>query len=292
MIDYDMPLFRPPSEARNLILQVTLGCSFNRCSFCSMYRSKAFRVRSLEDVRSDIQAAFRFDPGVRRVFLADGDALTLPTEHLLSIAGMLHEAFPRLQRISSYAWPLNIHRKTDAELLSLRKAGISLLYVGFESGDDALLKIIRKGASRSIHAEAVRRARGAGMKISATVVLGLGGRGRWEEHIRGTAALVNEAPPNYLSTLQLGLAEEIREEFLSRFPEGFEPQDDEAMLLEQKELLKAIDPPRPVIFRSNHASNALALAGNLPRDRERLIAEIDAVQEGERPVRPRWMRGY
>ncbi|MCB9830892.1 MAG: radical SAM protein [Planctomycetes bacterium] len=292
MFLYDMPLYRPPSEADSLILQVTLGCSFNRCSFCSMYRSKEFQVRPLDEVFAEIDFAARVDPGVRRVFLADGDAFVLETDRLLAIAERLRASFPELQRISAYAWPLNILRKSDAELERLRAAGLSLLYVGIESGSADLLRRITKGANPAMHARAIERARAAGIKISATVILGLGGRNHWREHVEGTASLVNEAPPNYLSTLQIGLAPEIADEFRRKFKDDYRPQDDLGMLREQRELIAAIAPPRPVVFRSNHASNALVLKGVLPRDRQALLRRLDAAIEGDLHLVPRWLRGY
>ena len=292
MLDYDMPLYRPPSEAENLILQVTLGCSFNKCSFCSMYRTKDYELRSIDDLKKDIERAARLDPQARRVFLADGDALGAPTEHLLRVTELLHKSFPELQRITSYAWPLNVLNKSPEELIELRAAGIKLLYVGIETGDDELLRIIRKGANAKMHGETIEKSRAAGMKVSATVILGLGGKKYWQQHVKGTAELINDSPPNYLSTLQLGLAPNIENEFTERFKGQYVPQDDDGMLLEQRELLSLMAPTRPVIFRSNHASNALALAGNLPKDSKRLINEVDDVRLGLLPKRPKWMRGY
>ncbi len=292
MLRYDMPLYRPPSEAESLIIQATLGCSFNRCSFCSMYRTKDFVVRPLEAIFAEIDLAARLEPETRRVFLADGDAFVLDTPRLLAIARRLRERLPELQRISAYAWPLNILKKSDAELEELKKAGLSLVYVGLETGSADLLRRITKGANPRLHAEAVTRARGAGIKVSATVILGLGGRTRWREHVEGTAALINEAPPNYLSTLQLGIDPSIEDEFLRKFRADFLRQDDVGMLREQRELVAAIDPPRPVVFRSNHASNALVLKGVLARDRAALLRRIDAALEGDVGLVPDWLRGY
>ncbi|MFT7619401.1 MAG: hypothetical protein ACI97A_003052 [Planctomycetota bacterium] len=292
MLEYDFPLYRPPSEAENLIFQVTLGCSFNRCSFCSMYRDKAYELRPLHELAAEIKLAAQIDPGARKVFLADGDALGAPTSHLLEIAKLLRDNFKDLQRITSYAWPLNVLNKSPEELKELRDAGLKLIYVGLESGDDELLRRIRKGANGKMHAETIDKARAAGMKVSATVILGLGGKKFWQQHVEGTAQLINSAPPNFLSTLQLGLASNVEAEFIGRFKGEFVAQDDDGMLLEQREILDRLNPSRPVIFRSNHASNALALAGNLPKDRERLVREVDEVRAGLAPRRPKWMRGY
>lgn len=292
LLAYDMPLWRPPSEGRNLIIQATIGCSFNRCSFCSMYRSKQFRARSLDEVFADIDRAAKIWPEATRVFIADGDALVLPVEQLHRILDRLAESFPALTRVSSYALPANLIRKSVEELESLAARKLSLIYYGIESGSHDILKRITKGASPRAMIDGLTKAKEAGLKVSATVILGLGGRARWREHIEATADLVNRVAPNYLSTLQLGLEPVVRAEFFRKFGEPFEFQDDAAILEEQEHLIARLDPPSPVIFRSNHASNALPLAGTLPKDRERLLAAIAAARAGEIPLRPDWARGY
>jgi len=289
---YDMPLYRPPSEGRNLVLQVTLGCSHNRCTFCSMYVTKEYRARPLPEVFSDIAQLANAYPDGDRVFLADGDALVRDTDDLLKILAELKRKFPRLTRVSSYAMPSNLTRKSAQELQELREAGLSLLYFGMESGHDPLLRIIRKGATADMMATALHKAHDANMKVSATIILGLGGQDGWEDHIRDTAALINRAPVTFVSTLQLGLDPAIKDRFLSRFNDSFNMQDDLGMLQEQQTFLAAAKPQKPVIFRSNHASNALPLAGNLPRDNTRLIEELVAAQQGEVPLIPQWARGY
>lgn len=292
ILDYDMPLWRPPSEARNVIIQATLGCSYNRCSFCSMYRGKRFQARPLDEVFADIERAARAWPQAMRVFLADGDALVLPTEHLQRILERLMERFPELTRVSSYALPANLIRKSADDLRALVARKLTLVYYGIESGSHDILKRITKGASPRAMSEGLAKAREAGLKVSATVILGLGGRGRWREHIDATAALVNRVAPAYLSTLQLGLDPSMRAEFFRKFGEAFEFQDDAGILEEQAHLVARLDPPSPLIFRSNHASNALPLAGTLPKDRPRLLAEIAAAQAGTLALRPAWTRGY
>ena len=292
MLTYDMPLWRPPSEGRNLIIQVTIGCSFNRCTFCSMYRSKSFHARPFEDVLADILDAARSDPDSHRVFLADGDALVLPTSQLHRILEALAAHFPNLARVSCYALPANLLRKSTEELASLKAAKLSLIYYGIESGSADILRRISKGASPGMMVEGLAKAKEAGLKVSTTVILGLAGRNRWRQHIDETVALINRAAPTYLSTLQLGLDETVEDLFHERFGEPFERQDDDGMLAEQERLVGAIDPPSPIIFRSNHASNSLPLAGTLSRDRERLLAELSAARAGEVPLRPAFMRGY
>ncbi len=292
LIDYHLPLWRPPSEANSLILQVTLGCSFNRCSFCSMYRTKDFTVRPLASVQADLATLARISPETRRVFLADGDALAAPTAALLTILTDLHQAFPRLERVSSYALPANLTKKPVEELQQLRKAGLHLLYYGIETGSATLLKRITKGATPESMISGLLKAQQAGMSLSATVILGLGGQTYWQEHIDATAELVNRVGPDYLSTLQLMLDPTIEEEFHRKFGEPFQSQEDPALLAEQARLIERLNPPRPLIFRSNHASNALALAGELPKDRERLLARLHLAVAGGVRLRPEWLRGY
>ena len=292
MLAYDMPLWRPPSEGRNLIIQATIGCSFNRCTFCSMYRTKSFHARPIEDVRADIAKAAEAYPDAHRVFLADGDALVLPSNQLLEILSALASHFPSLARVSCYALPANVLRKTTEELSALKAAKLSLIYYGIESGSADILRRISKGASPSMMIEGLAKAKEAGLKVSTTVILGLAGRNHWRQHIDETAALVNRVAPTYLSTLQLGLERSIEKLFRGCFGDSFEDQDDNGMLAEQERLIHAIDPDSPIIFRSNHASNALPLAGTLPRDRERLLAELTDARAGTIPLRPAYLRGY
>lgn len=294
ILHYDEPLYRPPSEGRNLIIQATIGCSFNRCTFCSMYKTKTFRARPLADVFADIERAARAWPDADRIFLADGDALTLPVDQFAAILDKLAAAFPALARVSCYATPLNLTHKPVADLRRLREKKLSLVYLGIESGAATILNRIRKGATPSSLVAALTAAREAGIAVSATVVLGLGGRHLAREHIAGTAEVINEAPPDYLSTLQLRLDRDSVAEFVARFERDgtlFEAEDDEGVLAEQEQLLRSLDPPRPVVFRSNHASNCLPLAGTLPQDRDRLLATIAQAQRGRPILRPEFIRG-
>jgi coproporphyrinogen III oxidase-like Fe-S oxidoreductase len=254
-----------------------------------MYRGKRYLARPLVDVFADIRKAAR--PGVRRVFLADGDALALPADHLLAILRELAAVLPDLSRVSCYATPGNLRQKSIEELALLREYKLNLLYVGIESGADLILKKITKGATQRSLSDALHKAQAGGMKVSATVILGLGGRKYSDEHIAGTIELLNSAPVTYLSTLQLYLDESIKEEFLHKQGEPFEMPDDRAILQEQVRLISGLNPPQPVIFRSNHASNALALAGNLPRDRDSLLEQLSEAMAGYRLLRPNYMRG-
>jgi len=290
-LGYDQPLWRPPSEGGNLIIQATYGCSFNQCSFCTMYRSKPYRARPIDEVMHEFEAAARDWPDASRIFLADGDALSLPVEHLLELLEKLAQRFPRLARVSCYATPANILRKHADEMAALRQYKLSLLYLGIESGSDRILRKVNKGATQRGLKEALYKSHEAGMKVSGTVILGLGGTNLAQEHIEGTLELLNNAPIKQLSTLQLYLNEDIEAEFHQRYGATFTMPDDFAILGELQQLISGLNPPHPVLFRSNHASNALALAGNLPRDRERLLADIEQALNGTKALRPAYMRG-
>ena len=294
ILRYDQPLYRPPSEGRTLIIQATIGCSFNHCTFCSMYKAKTFRPRPLADVFADVDVAARRWPDASRVFLADGDALVLPTDDLAAILDRLAAALPRLERVSLYATPITLNRKSVAELSRLRERGLSLAYVGLESGAAAILNRIRKGASPTTIVEALERAHAASIAISATVILGLGGRQLWQDHIDGTIEVINRVPLAYLSTLQLRLEDEVVDDFIARFQRdgvSFAWQDDAGILAEQERLIAGVDPVLPVVFRSNHASNCLPLAGTLPDDRAKLLALIALARHGAPMLRPEFLRG-
>lgn len=289
---YSYPLYRPPAEAENIIIQATLGCSHNRCRFCSMYKSKRYRIRPIEELKKEIELLSHNYPDANKVFLADGDALSLPTEHLAELLRLLKTSFPRLSRISLYATAQNILAKSVDELKELRAGGLSLAYFGIDSGNNELLSKIDKGVNAAQMIEALHRAHEANIKISATVILGIGGNKYTREHIHNTAELINAAPITYLSTLQLGLEEGAKERFIKAF-ETFIPLNDLQILQEQRSLLSLINPVQKIIFRSNHASNALHLSGTLPKDSAKLITQIDdALRVGQGAMVPRWMRGF
>jgi len=292
MINYHMPLYRPPSEANNIIIQATYGCSFNACTFCSMYKSKKYTRRALSEVCTEIATIAKSYPDANRVFLADGDALELPTEHLIKLLEYLKKSFVKLRRVSSYASPSNLQKKSLDELKLLREKGLKLVYYGIETGDKKLLKHVVKGSTPSKMIEGLNKASDAGIKISATVILGLAGKNDWQSHIDETAKLVNQTKINYLSTLQLGLQGDEEEAFLKKFHGEFILQDDIGMLKEQIRLIEQIEVDKPIIFRSNHASNALALAGNLPKDKNRLIEELELACDDESIMKPSWLRGF
>jgi radical SAM superfamily enzyme YgiQ (UPF0313 family) len=286
---YEGTLYRPPSEARSYILQATIGCSHNLCTYCDMYREKVFRARGLNDVLEDLTLAGRLYPETSRVFVADGDALVLPTVRWLEILRAARAAFPSLRRVSSYATAQNLLDKTHEELTQLRLAGLSLLYVGPESGDAETLRRIVKGATPEDHVEAARKAHRAGMKLSVIVLLGAGGVDRSQEHAKGSARLVTDMDPEYLSALTLTI---IPGTPLHRMTaKGRFALPPVTGLL--GELRTIVDQSRPTraIFRTNHASNYLPLEGRLPRDRERILRVIDAALAGRLPLRPEYWRG-
>jgi radical SAM superfamily enzyme YgiQ (UPF0313 family) len=278
VIFYNEPLFRPPSEAESLIIQATIGCSYNKCTFCSMYKSKKYIKKNYSQISSEIESLSSYSD-VRRVFIADGDALDLSTALLLQIFKKLQDTFPKLRRISMYSNTGNILNKTNNELESLSRAGLSLLYLGFESGSDIILEKINKGISKEEHILAANRAENCGLDISATLITGLGGRDLWKEHIEQSADLVNKTRPKHLSTLTLMINPENREILIAPFNTGFITQDHMGILEEEKLLISLINTPKRIIFRSNHASNILALRGTLPRDKEKLIKEIEQVMK-------------
>ena len=287
---YEGALFRPPSEADSYILQATVGCSWNRCTFCAMYRDREFRARGLDETLEDIRLAGRtFGEQVEKVFVADGDALVLGMDSWEPILRECQRAFPRLRRVSAYATALNLLEKTPADLARLRELGLALLYIGPESGDDATLKSLAKGVGFAEQAEAARRAHAAGMRLSAMFLLGVGGVARSEEHARASARLATAMDPRFLSLLTLTVIPGTPLATAER--RGRFELPGIAGLLREARIF--VDEARPsgAIFRANHASNYLPLAGRLPRDRERLLAVIDAALTGRIPLRPEWMRG-
>ncbi|WP_339780451.1 radical SAM protein [uncultured Marinobacter sp.] len=292
-IDYVEPVFRPPSEAKSLILPVTNGCSWNKCTFCEMYTQpqKKFRARKPEDVRQDIENAAKSLSGVKRVFLADGDAMVLPTRRLLEILGELNAAFPDLQRVSSYCLPRNLAKKTVEELAQLREAGLKILYVGMESGDDEVLRRINKGETWESTRSALLKIREAGLTSSVMVLNGLGGETLSRQHAINTATLCNETQPDYLSTLVVSFPQG-EERFREGFGEDFVPLSQQGLFEEIRTFLEHLNLERTV-FRSDHASNYLVLKGNLGRDKQKLLDQVNLAitSPGAVPLRPEWQRG-
>lgn len=287
---YDEPLFRPPSEAESFLLQATLGCSWNACTYCAMYRGKRYRERPLAEVLADIaEGGARHAETVRHVFVADGDPLGLPLEQWEPILRALAAAFPRLRRVSTYATARNLLEKTPEQLRRLRELGLALLYIGPESGDDATLKRIAKGATAAEHLEAARRARAAGLEQSLIFLLGAGGRERSEAHARASGRLATAMDPRFLSALTLTVVPGTPIATLAGQGRFELPSVPELLT----ELRWFVEEARPTgaIFRANHASNHLPIGGRLPRDQVAILAAIDAARAGRLPLRPEWARG-
>lgn len=292
MLDYDYPLYRPPSEARSLIFQVTLGCSFNKCSYCDMYRTKEYQERPWEEIRMEIDMASKHMPDTPRIFLADGDALNLSTDRLLQILGYLKEKFPSVERISCYAMPKNILEKSDEDLERLHKAGLGMFYIGIETGSDLILKKITKGATSKTIKMACQKAKDAGYTISCMVILGIGGKTHSSEHIRETASILSATSPHYVGALTLHLDGSIRDEFLAKFREPFVPIDDADALDELEALVSGIVPSAPIVFRANHGSNAYPIGGTFPQDREEMLKKIAHLRQHPEMCRPAGFRGF
>lgn len=290
MPHYHEPVYRPPSEAASLIFQVTEGCSHNDCLFCYMYRGKRFRVKPWENVKREIDEAAVLVPHVRRVFLADGDAFVLPAHSLERVLEHLYGSFPDLQRVTAYATPVNLLKKSVTEMKILAEKGLKILYYGVETGDPELLAKIHKGATPEEMVEGCRRATEAGIKLSITVILGIGGKKLSMRHARNTAKVLNQIQPRYLSALTLMLGP-CESDYKASMGDDFEFTSPLEDVDELRELVANLETDK-CIFRSNHASNYLALAGTLLGDKERLLGEIDAaLRNPDVCLRDEWMRG-
>ena len=286
---YEGMIYRPPSEAYSYLLQVTVGCSHNRCRFCSMYKDKNFHIRQMDEIFEDIELARKYYPHVRKIFLCDGDALCLSTDKLLAILGKISETFPECERVGVYGSARDVNRKTDEELRQLKAAGMDIVYLGAESGSEKVLKAICKGATREELISAVRRIENNGIMASVTFISGLGGRELWEEHAAETGKMLSEMQPTYASllTLMLEPGAPMREDVLSGRFELLTPEEvmGEALLL-----MENTNVEKKCIFRSNHASNYLALAGDLPRDKEAMMAQIRRAMDDAGMLRSEFSR--
>ena len=292
MLNYDAPLYRPPSEAKSLIFQVTLGCSFNECSFCDMYRSKDYSERSWEEVKGEIDMMSKMLPDTTKIFLADGDALNLDTEYMIQIVKYVYEKFPNLERVSCYAMPMNLLKKTPEELDSMKKAGLDMLYLGIETGSDILLKKVTKGATAKTIIKSCNKAKDAGFTLSCMVILGIGGSKYSSENARETAKVISEVKPDYVGALTLYLENGIKDEFLTKFNEEFIRISDSEAIDELEELVSGIDVNDKVVFRANHGSNAYNVAGTFPEDKQAMLDKITWMKEHPEVVRPQGLRGF
>lgn len=292
-IRYVEPVYRPPSEAESLILPVTDGCSWNRCTFCEMYTApqKAFRARDEAEVIESIRRARdMFGSDVRRVFLADGDATVLPTRRLLAILEAIRTHLPAVRRIASYCLPRNLRKKSAAEVRALAEAGLSMAYVGAESGDDLVLEKVHKGETFDTTREALDKLGAAGITRSVMILNGLGGPELSRRHAENSALLANATQPEYLATLVVSFP--LGEgRFRADFPE-WEPLSQRQLFEEMEIFLDRLD-LRRTVFRSDHASNWLVLKGTLGADKPRLLAQVrEAIAHPESaPLRPAWLRG-
>ena len=275
---YEGIVYRPPSEARSLIVQVTIGCAHNTCTFCNMYKAKDFRVRSMEEIMEDLREAHNsYGAYVQKVFLADGDALVLQTEKLLEILKAVRELFPNCTRVASYGTAQDILRKSEEELKSLQKAGLGIVYVGAESGGDESLASICKGVTAEELKAAGQKLKRCGIQTSVTLISGLGGRSKVEEHARSCAELISAMNPEYASFLTLRLYEgtPMYDDVVTG---RFERITADEIVDEMKIFLEHVDSPGTV-FRTNHASNYVVLAGNLNEDIPSMLAQLDEAKK-------------
>lgn len=292
-IRYIEPVFRPPSEAESLILPVTDGCSWNHCSFCEMYTApqKKFRARDEAEVQDSIRrCGERHGAEIRRIFLADGDALVLPTRRLLNVLSAIREHLPGVRRVSSYCLPRNLRKKSVAELKELADAGLKIAYVGAESGDDEVLARVNKGETCASTVDALLKLGEAGITRSVMILNGLGGRALWRQHAENSARLANATQPEYLATLVVSFPNG-EERLRAGFP-GWEPLSQHELFVEMECFLSGLELERTV-FRSDHASNWLILKGTLGVDKPRLLAQVQSAIAAPQSVklRPAWARG-
>ncbi|MFB0920681.1 MAG: radical SAM protein [Oscillospiraceae bacterium] len=291
MIQYEGSVYRPPSEAYSLIIQVTVGCSHNSCTFCPMYWDKKFRMRSFEEAYRDLQEARREHLSVERIFFADGDALCLATDKLLPLLGAVKALFPECTRVGIYGRADNILRKTDEELIALRDAGLGIIYLGAESGSAEVLRRVNKGETPENMIKAVHRAETAGIPVSVTFISGLGGRELMEEHAVETGKMIGEMSASYvgLMTLMIAPGSSISEDIQTG---KFEPLTTQDVMRELELILTNANCAKDCVIRSNHASNRLVLKGTLPEDRDRLLEQVHRAMKDEKMLRPDRYRGF
>lgn len=291
-LNYDYPLYRPPSESNSLIFQVTLGCSFNKCSFCNMYRTKDYYERPLDEIKKEIEMMSKFYPDSKRVFLADGDALNVSTENLSEIIIEIRNRFKKLERISCYSMPKNLLQKSEDELNSLKEVGLDMVYLGIESGNDQILKKITKGATSHMIIESCIKAKKTGFILSCMIILGLGGKKYSKEHAIDTSKVINSIEPDYIGALTLYMEKNIEKEFYSKFGEPFIPLEDQEILDELYDLISHIEVKNNVIFRANHASNVYSIGGTLPADKKNILEKILQLKEHPEVLKPKVLRRF
>ncbi len=273
---YEGSIWRPPSEARSLILQATIGCSNNQCTFCDSYKNKTFRIKSLDQLKADIYLVKPSYKNVNRIFLADGDALVIKTNQLLDTLDFLYEVFPRLERVGVYASPQNLLQKSVDELIQLKEHGLGIIYLGVETGLNLLLEKVRKGVTREQMITAGSRAVQSGIPLSVTIIIGLGGPDHSEQHAKETASILNKINPDYTGALTLMLVEgtELHKEYKKGAFTLLTPRE---TLQEMYWLIESLN--CKTVFRSNHASNYLPIGGDLPEDKDNLLNQIRRAQK-------------
>jgi len=272
---YEGSVYRPPSEAYSLILQATIGCSHNRCTFCGTYREKQFRIKKLDDIAADIEKVKGYYKGTKRIFLADGNALIIKTPQLLKILKLLSENFPRLERVGIYGSPSDILRKSVDELKQLKEAGLGIIYIGLESGNDEVLKKVCKGADSKDMITAAKKVKKAGIQLSVIMILGLGGKKYSHVHAVDSGKVVSRMDPDYLGALTLMVVEgtEVSKQVKSGELELLSPRE---VFTELKTLIENIDVTN-CVFRANHASNYLTFGGTLPGAKPAIIKDLDRI---------------
>jgi radical SAM superfamily enzyme YgiQ (UPF0313 family) len=290
-VKYEGDIIRPPSEANSLLLQVTVGCSHNKCSFCPAYKKKKFRIKSYDEILEDILEAGRWR-SIDKVFLCDGDALIMPQERLVQILGLIRTHIKGVQRVGTYANAKSILRKTVDELIHLRELGLGIVYLGIETGSDELLKTIRKGVTAAQMIDAGRRVKEAGIKLSVTVILGLGGRRQNTEHVNDTASVLTDIDPEYASVLTLMLmpGTPLYSEYESgnfTLPDKFDLLRELAGIIEKSDFSGCY-------LTSNHASNYLPIKARLPSEKEKTVITIyNMIRKNDvKSLRPEYMRGF
>jgi len=285
---YEGTCIRPPSEAMSILLQVTLGCSHNKCTFCGTYKDKRFSIKDDDIILSDILFASKYMKRQDRVFLMDGDALIIPQKRLMWILEQIREHLPWVKRVGAYANAKSIRMKSLEKLIELKENGLGILYLGVETGEEALLKKIRKGASSQNLIKMGRKVREAGIKLSVTVLLGIGGKEGSLRHARATGELLSGMDPNYVGALTVMLIPGTQ--LYQEFEEGrLELPGQKELLLELREMVAHTNLSRGLFF-SNHASNYLPIRARLPKGKQQALDEIDSALSGDVGLRPEWMR--
>ncbi|MHA1772473.1 MAG: radical SAM protein [Candidatus Thorarchaeota archaeon] len=292
MLRYEGTIWRPPSEARSLILQATIGCSHNACIFCVSYKDRKYRVRGAEGIASDLRSLpTTLKNGVHRVFLADGNALAMTTDEMLATLDVLREDLPRLERVGVYAYAKDVRDKSVSDLRQLRNAGLGIVYLGLETGDDELLRWSRKGVDSREMIEACNKIRSAGIPLSLTIILGFGGLEHSEKHAKATAQILNKIDPEYVGALTLMIPRGTPLYEMTQRGE-FEPMRPFDILRELRSIVEDLHLSK-CIFRTNHASNYLPLGGTLNRDKLKILDALDTVLEkhDDSVLRPQGLRG-